>query len=1224
MRSPSTQHHERFHEAVVGWMVGKEAGADAASEAARIAQRWLGEHAEDARTVQRLVLGAAFLGKTRRDPRAMARMSEVGLDASLVGALDAESILSAAILALFGAQAAVANARLNAARLLLDRAAAALPLLDQQDVQVVYAAMLQHAVAGELAEAALERAAAERHCRRALELGNALLQNRRLARQLLPAWTRLFFGDLPASMQEQVPGVLAADLRTTLHGLALRLGRVAPEVEAARLALRSCRENGLPLDQPVSVLHDAVCRLPAEEAQRGVADVLPPAAALDPATRSTWMAGLQAALVDAHLRHGDLDRALDALAAVDAASLMRCDAVARSLFFGAETRVHLAAGAPETARASLFDFLESYGAAVRGLSGTAHRLPFQAVCEPVFLDALESEAAAGSDADGHLRRRELALLLDALRAPDEIPAGDLFRDLLLDTSAADLPAAERSMALLAQAAHDRIGRLLHALAQRPDVLVIVAQHLRSGVLLLCLGGQEREPALRTVLGREAEAALAELTRAADLALGAEEPAGSLAARGRAAFAALPADVQQRIRTAGVVLFVPDFAAGQERVPIELLHDGQAFVGISKVLSRCISLRHAVQVLEAPVRTRRQGRRALCVAVAQPPGLPPLAGARQELERVQRALGGAGWDMAPLRESEATPEAVLELAPLADVLHVACHGDASPGAEALVLGDGRRLEPGELAGRHRLGAMVYLNACSLARTRYLGGGASRGMAYAFVAAGAPSVIASLLPLEDASAAGMAAALYSGPRGESIGDALRRARKQLGRSGVRPALWSMTVLLGSPFVGLDGQCTLEPDASVRLLQGQEGDRRARLLAARSERARSPGDVRLQAAMGWLEATGRPKGARWDVLAAIARELGHATGEAECLQRLAEECRGGADTPRLAAVLERAIAALAPLRGSSPAAWQAFQQLQQELRSLDPAYQPRTLRAVRLESGMTINDRSNPAVDAILRLQEALDENEQYWRGEPALRAPDEGVQDVAWNAVVWGHRHRLHGTGAEADYAAACADRLVGRGLVPDTVRGPLARILCGVLAFCWGQQRVTHLDFWMARAHADTVRLMIESVRDTWTPPGRSPALALVPELELAIAQATARAEGSKFARARASLAGAQTPATRIAALETVMSQAIAHCARSDPAAAGALAAWCTGAVCERIANVARDARSAPDLAPALDALRSRLDDALEGRLQHYLWEGFRPVREKGGMDPLDRWRQSVV
>lgn len=1223
MRSPSGQHHARFHEALVRWMVPKEAGAAAALEAARAAQRWLGEHAEDARTIQRLVLGAAFLSRTRRDPQAMARMSEVGLAASLVGALDEEGILSAAILALVGAQAAVANARLNGARLMLDRAAAALRLLDPQDVQVLYAAMLQHAVAGELAEAALERAAAERHCRRALELGEALLQNRRLARELLPAWTRLFFGDLPASMQEQVPAVLAADLRSTLHGLALRLGRVAPEVEAARLALRSCRENGLPLDQPVSVLHDAICRLPAEDAQRGVADVLSQAAALGPATRATWTAGLQAALADAHLQHGNLDRALDALAAVDASSLMRCDAVARSLFFGAETRVHLAAGAPGTARASLFDFLASYGAAVRGLSGTAHRLPFQAVCEPVFLDALESEAAAGSDADGPLRRRELALLLDALRAPDEIPAGELFRALLLDTAAADLPAAERSMALLAQAAHDRIGRLLHALAQRPDVLVVVAQHLRSGVLLLCLGGQERELALRTVLGREAESALAGLTRAADLALGTEEPGGSLAALGRAAFAALPELVQQRMRAAGVVLFVPDFAAGYERLPIELLHDGQAFLGISKVLARCLSLRHAVQVLEAPVWTRRPGRRALCVAVAQPPGLPLLAGALQELESVQGALGGAAWDTAPLRESEATPEAVLELAPLADVLHVACHGDASPGAEALVLGDGARLEPGELAGRHRLGAVVYLNACSLARTRYLGGGTSRGMAYAFVAAGAPSVIASLLPLEDSSAAGMATAVYTGPPGESIGDALRRARKQLGRRGVRPALWSMTVLLGSPFVGLDGQCALEPDASWRLLSEQEGGRRA-LLAARSELARSPGDVRLQAAVGWLEATGRPEGARWDVLAAIARELGHAAGEAECLQRLAEECRRGADTQRLAAVLARAIAALAPLRGSSPAAWQAFQQLQQELRSLDPAWQPRTLRAVRLESGMTINDRSHPAVDAILRMQEAMDENEQYWRGEPGLRAPDENVQDVAWNAVVWGHRQRLHGTGAEADHAAACADRLVWRGLVPDTVRGPLARILCGVLVFCWGQQRVTHLDFWMARAHADTVRLMVEGVRATWTPPGSSPALALVPELELAIAQATARMEGSKFARARAGLAGAQTTATRIAGLENVMSQAIGHCAGRNPAAAAELAAWCMGAICERIANVARDAQAAPDLAPALDALRSRLDDALEGRLAHYLWEGFKPVREQGGVDSLDRWRQSVL
>ena len=58
-----------------------------------------------------------------------------------------------------------------------------------------------------------------------------------------------------------------------------------------------------------------------------------------------------------------------------------------------------------------------------------------------------------------------------------------------------------------------------------------------------------------------------------------------------------------------------------------------------------------------------GQRALCVAVAAPPGLPPLDYAVTEPDRVQTALE-FGWDAVSLLESDAEPEFILELAPLA--------------------------------------------------------------------------------------------------------------------------------------------------------------------------------------------------------------------------------------------------------------------------------------------------------------------------------------------------------------------------------------------------------------------------------------------------------------------------------------------------------------------------------------------------------------------------------
>jgi hypothetical protein len=169
-------------------------------------------------------------------------------------------------------------------------------------------------------------------------------------------------------------------------------------------------------------------------------------------------------------------------------------------------------------------------------------------------------------------------------------------------------------------------------------------------------------------------------------------------------------------------------------------------------------------------------------------------------------------------------------------------------------------------------------------------------------------------------------------------------------------------------------------------------------------------------------------------VAHELGHDIGEAHRLLARAAAVRETGEVARHEQVLRDAVAALEPLCGVWSRAYDAHRDAVVELRSLDPTYRPRELQAFRFESGLTVNDRTNPAVDHLLRLYEAQFEHESLWRGEPALTVPDGDVTSVAHSAVAWGYLHRLYGTGAEfgvrpGECRAPRLARVTGRGSEP---------------------------------------------------------------------------------------------------------------------------------------------------------------------------------------------------
>jgi CHAT domain-containing protein len=136
------------------------------------------------------------------------------------------------------------------------------------------------------------------------------------------------------------------------------------------------------------------------------------------------------------------------------------------------------------------------------------------------------------------------------------------------------------------------------------------------------------------------------------------------------------------------------------------------------------------------------------------GLCDLPGVRQQVAAIERAFGGK---VVRLEEDQATVDAVRQAAPEARLLHFATHAfpnDTAPLMGALVLAPRNPEDAGLFYARDvydlRLKAdLAVLSACSTMEGPATGEGIV-GLAWAFLVAGCPSVVAARWPLEDEAA------------------------------------------------------------------------------------------------------------------------------------------------------------------------------------------------------------------------------------------------------------------------------------------------------------------------------------------------------------------------------------------------------------------------------------------------------------------------------------------
>ncbi len=187
-----------------------------------------------------------------------------------------------------------------------------------------------------------------------------------------------------------------------------------------------------------------------------------------------------------------------------------------------------------------------------------------------------------------------------------------------------------------------------------------------------------------------------------------------------------------------------------------------------------------------------------VSTALFPGIRPLAGARQEARTVAALY--------PRREllvgKSATRAAVVGSLGRHEVLHFAGHAvvnRANPERSSLPLADDPHSEGALLLGTEiasfdlRRTHTVVLSGCETAGGRVLAGEGPLSLAHAFLAAGVPTVVASLWPISDQPAVPLVTAFHRRLRnGEPPAAALRAAQLAALRSSQRdlqsPSAWA----------------------------------------------------------------------------------------------------------------------------------------------------------------------------------------------------------------------------------------------------------------------------------------------------------------------------------------------------------------------------------------------------------------------------------------------------
>jgi hypothetical protein len=963
----------------------------------------------------------------------------------------------------------------------------------------------------------------------------------------------------------------------------------------------------VPAEISAIALQDAVARIAEEDRLKVVDEIL---GRLKPGDRTALLAAMYALRAGTP---GNADPDTDIVRAVDAATKAN-DAAAWCMVLGDLPR----GSANEAKRRKRMDgdaFLVAYTTLDNQLRGSVRHNPARAHFEDAFA-SLTAEALKRYSSETSLENSaRLSGILELSRASTAL-VGRTIR-----------PGNDDILRQAFVHASDWIGRIAHAIRRERGTLVVIVARVPSGTAILTISGGDGRVETYD-LGAECEAATADLTAAMR---GFFEKSGGadFEALGARAYALLPLGVRKLLEKKSCVLLVPDLAAADAATPYELLRGPRGFLGISHVVARMPTLRDVAAALEPPVLSPHVDRRALCIAAPDTIPNRRLRLANGEVATVRKALQRKRWAVPGIESSQAGTATVLDGFELASLVHLAAHGVASGGTHALLLPGGQRVSIDDIvASKIVYGSAVYLSACSIGASEYLGGGVSRGFASALLAKGAPCVVASQWPLEDASAATFAEAFYRLAETSDVGEALRAAREHVS-TGVSPALWGSIVLLGDPWHRLGESAARSADATVQLWNARLAPRGTRrggdaLSRARAALQKKPGDHRLGGAVAFATAEaqslGTPERSRsldWlSAMAELARDLNDPPVEAFYHELLGDthveagrEAEARDAYNQSVALFEWAARANELFRGARDVVLEKLQRMDA----------PEDVPTIKLSSGLTINDQSDPAVRAVLRLTRVVDQDEVRRKGAAQLRLPEQSIADLCWNAIVLGERNRYSDQLSCAAFAQMLISRAVDAKWLTPKQQSTATNVAAGLLYNLWTTQRMTHLGLSLARAQADTLTFALsnKAVRDVHAPQK-------IATLSSAVLTPPDRTDGSRFARARANLeSGTAVPGAVAANPPAALREAVERFVGKAPlnsVSRSGRAAWGAGLLLERARTALLNGRQ--EIGDQLLREFTTLQGRAESNLMPVKMEGFAAARAEQ-LDALVEWRLGI-
>ncbi|CAN5876051.1 hypothetical protein BH23GEM9_BH23GEM9_08040 [soil metagenome] len=1074
---------------------------------------------------------------------------------------------------------------------------------------------------GELLEAGLDRGPAEAHARAAVEACDWITGSDGRLAGLLRGLTELFYGD--ARLPDQVVTAMLQAMSRDLFAIEVH--------SAARLARCAAGPAGASGADVAALVEQAVDRM----TRRGVADLTPvdliaffrnareelcrsviekvraaaDAVQVDPVPFAVLLPAAAAAYADcepAVLREF-MEHAADVALLDDTATR----AVGLGLLAVAEARISRSAD-PAYGEA----FLQALDAAILQDGAAAHDLRLRSEFDNP-IGVLVSAAALLPLEDDGAHRIRVAQLLDSLRVA---PARTLQWLALL--SAGGTP---RLLEAARRHADDLFGRLIFALRSWPRTVAIVVHADGDRFLFFCTTADGMTVCeAGSAFGEAAVHATRCVAEQLDLMaddLDVSPDDGAIENAGRAAYDALPVAVRTLLSENDVVLICADYRSDTDAIPFEMLRCGDEWLGIAKVVTRVPSVEALVRAAEGS-RRRVLDLRLLSIGVTDTD--PPLPSAGVEAESVRRRLAGAGWDAPPIDEVRVDPQFILNRMPFAAHMHIAAHGVVGGAEDAVELSRGTLLTPDDVID-HSYGCTptVWLNTCSLGQSSYLGGGAVRGVAHAFVAAGAPAVIANMLQVDDEVSSQLADRFYVHATAHDFGESLRRARRDLADDGVPSVLWGSTVLLGDPRIMLKPRAPAAvpwQQALVHAIARRDEPETLAVLAdaLEDESEREPDDLRLACATSIVHALWRAsQEAQHDDVALLAEVcrlcLGIQSTDGAAIAAYAiAELAQGADRLLALLITKGAIGLLRPIEATNREWRQLTDRLlvrAEQLRRGDRALAVN----VTVPEGTDTTDveESRRIGEFIMDTNLAIDLRSAWYGLSPEPRPREDSTGDILWNGVMAARSKSFEDMPETIAYARHVARKLADTGGLPAEREQLAATILAGLLKWMWDGMNTVAVEQEVVEGHARVTQLALASLLSDASPErGWLPLVADYPDrIREWLGALDELPYDGKLYEAMA------------AAMKRVRNDAFARLQRVEEQFPGQVpdaTAFLLGTLVETNTYSYLDGSVPEDICEKLKAVHHELSMQAERYLMPWLMEGFRNARESG-VDELQRW-----